>query len=137
MSSWLDRYVGSPSHHESIATPTQPAEHAHQYIVDHIVHEFHKEDRSINPYELHDHIKHHYPNEIATIAHHNDYKRKPPTGLAGSMLSRLILHISFQLGHRLSHTTHAKHEGRSVLSSTCKPGVYGRNCPKDFSTEYY
>ena len=135
--SWLERYVGPPNEHRSIAAPVQTPEHAHQYIVDHIVHEFHKEDRGIDPYALHDHIRGRYPNEIAIIAAHNEHRRKPPTGVAGSLLSRLILAISDELGLDLSPTTSAKHEGRAVLSSSCKPGVYGRNCPKDFSTEYY
>jgi hypothetical protein len=137
MSSWLERFVGAPNQYSSPAAPVQHPDAAHQYIVDHIVHQFHSENRTIDPYDLHDHIHQHYPSEIATIAAHNEHKRRPPTGMAGSMLSRLILHISEALGLELSPRTSAMHEGKAILSSECKPGAYGRNCPKDFSTEYY
>jgi len=133
----MERYTGAPTMYMSAAAPMQPAGEAHEYIADHIVHEFHKENREIDPYALHDHIMDNYPNEIAQIAAHNNYQRKPPTGMAGSLLSRLVLVLHLHLGIHLSPSTTAKHEGKAILSSTCKPGLYGGNCPKDFSTEYY
>jgi len=135
--SWMERYTGIPTAHASAAAPVQPAAHAHEYITNHVVHEFYKENKNIDPDALHEHIMTNYPSEIATIAAHNNHQRKPPTGIAGSLLSRLVLVLHLHLGLELSHRTAAKHEGRAILSSTCKPGVYGSNCPKDFSTEYY
>ena len=134
--SWLERYCGSPSECESMACPSQTHERSHDYIIDTIVHTIFSEDRSINPYELHRHIKDNHPVEVATISDLNDHRRKPPTGKAGSVLSRLILVVAQELGLSLSPATEAKHQGRAIYNSDCTSTPYG-HCPRVSDDEYY
>jgi hypothetical protein len=134
--SWLERYCGPTTECTSQACPSQTHERSHDYIIDNVVHSIFSEDRSIDPYELHRHVKENHPVEVAAISELNGRMRKPPTGKAGSILSRLILVVADELGLSLSPTTEARHQGRAIYNTDCTGMSYG-HCPRVSDDEYY